>query len=77
MLKLSLICYNGVDTLLKMVLRVSHLVARFQALERWEKVEGVAHVIDAKAMSKDALYGVMDPNTREWTDGLFTAIIRR
>lgn len=28
-------------------------------------------------MSKDALYGVLDPNTREWTDGLFTHIIRR
>lgn len=48
-----------------------------QALERWEKVEGVAHVIDAKAMSKDSLYGVMDPNTREWTDGLLTSIIRK
>ncbi|KAF8367390.1 dhc-1 [Pristionchus pacificus] len=48
-----------------------------KALEKWEKVDGVAHVIDAKAMSKDDLYGVMDPNTREWTDGLFTSIIRR
>lgn len=28
-------------------------------------------------MSKDALYGVLDPNTREWTDGLFTHIIRK
>ncbi|VDL72361.1 unnamed protein product [Nippostrongylus brasiliensis] len=48
-----------------------------KALERYEKVEGVAHVIDAKAMSKDALYGVLDPNTREWTDGLFTSVIRK
>lgn len=48
-----------------------------KALERWENVEGVAHVIDAKAMSKDSLYGVMDPNTREWTDGLFTSVIRK
>ena len=39
-------------------------------------VEGVAHVIDPKAMSKEALYGVLDPNTREWTDGLFTHILR-
>jgi hypothetical protein len=22
------------------------------------------------------LYGVLDPNTREWTDGLFTHILR-
>uniref|UniRef100_A0A8R1U2J5 Dynein heavy chain, cytoplasmic n=1 Tax=Onchocerca volvulus TaxID=6282 RepID=A0A8R1U2J5_ONCVO len=48
-----------------------------KALERLERVEGVAYVIDAKAMSKDALYGVLDPNTREWTDGLFTHIIRK
>lgn len=48
-----------------------------KALEQLEKVEGVAHVIDAKAMSKDSLYGVLDANTREWTDGLFTHIIRK
>lgn len=48
-----------------------------KALERIEGVEGVAHVIDPKAMSKEALYGVMDPNTREWTDGLFTHILRK
>ncbi|KAI6221986.1 Dynein heavy chain, cytoplasmic [Aphelenchoides besseyi] len=48
-----------------------------KALENLEQKEGVAHVIDAKAMSKDSLYGVLDPNTREWTDGLFTHIIRK
>ncbi|XP_042240101.1 dynein heavy chain, cytoplasmic-like isoform X4 [Homarus americanus] len=48
-----------------------------RALERFEGTEGVAHVIDPKAMSKEALYGVLDPNTREWTDGLFTHILRK
>lgn len=48
-----------------------------KALERFEGVEGVAHVIDPKAISKEALYGVLDPNTREWTDGLFTHILRQ
>lgn len=47
------------------------------ALERLEGVEGVAHVIDPKAMSKEDLYGVLDPTTREWTDGLFTHILRK
>lgn len=47
-----------------------------KALERFEGVEGVAHVIDPKAISKETLYGVLDPNTREWTDGLFTHILR-
>lgn len=47
-----------------------------KALEHYEGVEGVAHVIDPKAISKEALYGVLDPNTREWTDGLFTHVLR-
>lgn len=47
-----------------------------KALERFEGLEGTAHVIDPKAISKEALYGVLDPNTREWTDGLFTHILR-
>ena len=48
-----------------------------RALERYEGIEGVAHVIDPKAISKEALYGTLDPNTREWTDGLFTHILRK
>ena len=48
-----------------------------KALERLEGLEGVAHIIDPKAISKDHLYGTLDPNTREWTDGLFTHILRK
>eukprot|EP00112_Aurelia_sp_Birch-Aquarium-sp1_P013631 Seg2899.3 transcript_id=Seg2899.3/GoldUCD/mRNA.D3Y31 product="Dynein heavy chain cytoplasmic" protein_id=Seg2899.3/GoldUCD/D3Y31 len=48
-----------------------------KALERLEGVEGVSHVINPKAISKEALYGVLDPNTREWTDGLFTHVLRK
>ncbi|XP_015784706.1 dynein heavy chain, cytoplasmic isoform X1 [Tetranychus urticae] len=48
-----------------------------KALERYEGIEGVAHVIDPKAISKEALYGNLDSNTREWTDGLFTHILRK
>ncbi|KPM05539.1 dynein heavy chain, cytoplasmic-like protein [Sarcoptes scabiei] len=47
------------------------------ALERLDGMEGVAHVINPKAISKEALYGTLDPNTREWTDGLFTHILRK
>lgn len=47
------------------------------ALKRLNNVDGLAHVIDPKAMSKDALYGTLDPNTREWTDGLFTHCLRK
>ena len=48
-----------------------------KALQRAEGTEGVSHVIDSKVMSKEALYGRLDNTTREWTDGLFTSILRR
>ncbi|KIW34320.1 uncharacterized protein PV07_01105 [Cladophialophora immunda] len=48
-----------------------------QALQKVEGIEGVYHVIDPKVMSKEALYGSLDSTTREWTDGLFTAILRK
>lgn len=47
------------------------------ALERCEGTEGVAYTIDPKALSKEALYGTLDQTTREWTDGLFTHILRK
>ncbi|CRG84277.1 Dynein heavy chain, cytoplasmic [Talaromyces islandicus] len=48
-----------------------------QALQRVEGVDGICHVIDSKVMSKEALYGNLDSTTREWTDGLFTGILRK
>lgn len=48
-----------------------------RALHRAEGTEGVCHVIDSKVMSKEALYGNLDSTTREWTDGLFTSILRK
>ncbi|KAI5123747.1 hypothetical protein M0805_000339 [Coniferiporia weirii] len=47
------------------------------ALERLDGVEGVAYVIDPKAIHKEALYGTLDQTTREWNDGLFTHILRK
>jgi dynein heavy chain 1, cytosolic len=47
------------------------------AMQKVEGVEGVSHVIDSKVMSKEALYGNLDSTTREWTDGLFTSILRK
>ncbi|KAJ4379809.1 dynein heavy chain [Didymella sp. IMI 355093] len=48
-----------------------------RALQDADGVEGVCHVIDPKVMSKEQLYGVLDNTTREWTDGLFTGILRK
>ena len=47
------------------------------ALQRLEGTEGIWHIIDSKVMSKEALYGNLDSTTREWTDGLFTSILRK
>ena len=47
------------------------------ALERLDGVEGTSYVIDPKAIDKEALYGTLDPTTREWNDGLFTHILRK
>ena len=48
-----------------------------QAMQAVDGIEGVFHVIDSKVMSKEALYGSLDSTTREWTDGLFTGILRK
>jgi len=47
------------------------------SLERLDGIEGIAYVIDPKAMHKDALYGTLDQTTREWNDGLFTHVLRK
>ncbi|WFD07771.1 hypothetical protein MVES1_003142 [Malassezia vespertilionis] len=47
------------------------------AMEHVDGVSSVAHVIAPKVLSNEALYGTLDPTTREWTDGLFTALLRR
>ncbi|KAK4543545.1 hypothetical protein LTR36_005440 [Oleoguttula mirabilis] len=47
------------------------------ALQKVDGIEGVCHVIDPKVMSKESLYGTLDSTTREWTDGLFTSILRK
>ncbi|KAK5108990.1 hypothetical protein LTR62_007624 [Meristemomyces frigidus] len=47
------------------------------AMQKVDDVEGICHVIDPKVMSKESLYGSLDSTTREWTDGLFTSILRK
>ena len=34
------------------------------------------HVINPKAITVAELYGVLDPDTRDWTDGLLSNIFR-
>ena len=47
------------------------------AVERSEGVKVVSYVLDPKAMSKQELFGVMDDVTMEFTDGVFTSLLRR
>ncbi|KAK9478362.1 dynein heavy chain, N-terminal region 1-domain-containing protein [Lipomyces japonicus] len=48
-----------------------------KALELYEGRDGVFYIIDSKVMSKDSLFGKLDATTREWTDGLFTGLLRK
>jgi dynein heavy chain 1 len=47
-----------------------------RALELFDHTKGVAHILDPKAISKDQLYGTLDPHTNEWSDGVFTHVLR-
>eukprot|EP00586_Coscinodiscus_wailesii_P014222 CAMPEP_0172510176 /NCGR_PEP_ID=MMETSP1066-20121228/226876_1 /TAXON_ID=671091 /ORGANISM="Coscinodiscus wailesii, Strain CCMP2513" /LENGTH=4214 /DNA_ID=CAMNT_0013289037 /DNA_START=123 /DNA_END=12767 /DNA_ORIENTATION=+ len=46
------------------------------SLERLDNQKGRMHVIDPKAMDKEGLYGCLDATTMEWTDGVFTSLLR-
>jgi dynein heavy chain 1 len=46
------------------------------ALELADGIKGDAHIIDPKSISKETLYGKLDPTTLEWTDGVFTKLLR-
>eukprot|EP00002_Diphylleia_rotans_P002763 TRINITY_DN1178_c0_g2_i14.p1 TRINITY_DN1178_c0_g2~~TRINITY_DN1178_c0_g2_i14.p1 ORF type:complete len:4518 (+),score=1049.96 TRINITY_DN1178_c0_g2_i14:77-13630(+) len=48
-----------------------------QAMEKLDGQKAEHYVIDPKAITKEELYGVLDANTREWSDGLFTHVLRK
>jgi MoxR-like ATPase len=48
--------------------------------ESMDKVDGIkteSYVLDPKSMNKDELYGSLDSTTLEWTDGVFTNVLRK
>ncbi|RHY29832.1 hypothetical protein DYB32_004823 [Aphanomyces invadans] len=47
------------------------------ALEQIDGKKGEAYVIDPKALSKEQLYGTLDNTTLEWSDGIFTHLLRQ
>lgn len=40
-------------------------------------IKGESYVIDPKAITKEELYGRLDDTTMDWTDGIFTYILRK
>ena len=54
----------------------SALRVLLDALEKTDGTRGEMYVIDPKAMDKEGLYGVLDGTTMEWTDGVFTGLLR-
>jgi len=47
-----------------------------EAMYKVDKIKGDFYIVDPKAISKDDLYGRLDSTTLEWTDGVFTHILR-
>jgi len=48
-----------------------------EAMYLTDHKKGESYVIDPKAITKDELYGKLDNTTMEWTDGIFTSILRK
>jgi dynein heavy chain 1 len=46
-------------------------------MEKVDGKKGDFYAIDPKAINKENLYGSLDGTTLEWTDGVFTSLLRR
>ena len=55
----------------------SALKVLLQGLEKFDGTKGEMYVIEPKAVNKEGLYGVLDGTTMEWTDGIFTSVLRK
>ncbi len=55
---------------------VCWLVGRSTARQQ-TNTQAEAHILDPKALSKEQLYGTLDGTTLEWSDGVFTSLLRR
>jgi dynein heavy chain 1 len=48
-----------------------------EAMEKTDGTKGDLYVIDPKSIDKENLYGTLDGTTLEWTDGVFTSLLRK
>jgi len=51
--------------------------ALLETMEKADGIKGEGYVIDPKAITKEELYGRLDSTTAEWTDGVFTRLLRK
>lgn len=58
---------SGKSTIMRLVL---------DALSELENVAHKTFVLDCKVLTKNQIFGSLDPITREWSDGLFTGFMR-
>lgn len=47
------------------------------SLCQFSNTKGDRYIIDPKTLTKEELYGYLDSSTLEWTDGVFTKILRK
>ena len=47
------------------------------ALYHLDGTKGESYIIDPKAITKEELFGKLDDTTLEWTDGIFTFVLRK
>lgn len=48
-----------------------------RAMAACDNIENTVHRFDPKSLSKEDIYGYLDSTTMEWTDGLFTSLLRK
>lgn len=48
-----------------------------ESLGNLEEKDVISYVIDCKVSTKEDIYGSLDEFTRDWTDGVFTSILRK
>lgn len=54
----------------------SALKVLIRSLEKIDGKKNEVYIMDPKAIDKHSLYGILDTTTMEWTDGVFTSILR-
>jgi dynein heavy chain 1 len=51
--------------------------ALLDAMTRVDGIKGDSYIIDPKSINKDDLYGKLDNTTLDWSDGIFTHVLRK